>query len=474
MSSSASQPAPGEAAVFFKEDGPMRTYVLNRQDKLNALDEPMLNILRPKVEEWSKSDLAKVVVGTGVGRAFCAGGDVASVVNYASNVDTLPKAIDFFHREFEMDYILAVMPKPYVAVMDGITMGGGVGLAVNAPFRIATEKTRFAMPETKIGYCPDVGASYFLPQVDGEIGTYLGLTGNEIRGKAVFEHGFATHYVPSSRISALLERIASLETPTYGQIDSLIEEHRANPSPEDNHSILVGDIRRALDACFRHDSVEQIVADLKTQATNGPSEAVRKWAKDTSDAIHLRSPTSLKVALAALRKGKKMTLLEALQMEMNIATAFCHGVTPDFATGVTHVLVEKSRDPKPQWSPATLEEVKDEFVEKQFFGTYSPEANGQTAPKLAPPEWLANHAKPTLPMKYALPTENEIGQMVLGAHKASGGTALTLEELLAQFDDMRRGKMGVKEKVREVVARRCQTEEDAQTGQKWLKWVRNQ
>ncbi|OSD08546.1 3-hydroxyisobutyryl-coenzyme A hydrolase [Trametes coccinea BRFM310] len=472
MSSSASTPhsrmdAPDEAPVLFEANGHVRTYVLNRPKKLNALNEPMLSLLRPQIEEWAQGDLAKVIVGRGVGRAFCAGGDVESVVRDASNPETRPKAIDFFHREFEMDYILAALPKPYICVMDGITMGGGVGLSVNAKFRIATEKTVFAMPETKIGYSPDVGASYFLSRVDGEIGTYLGLTGVTLSGRAVFEHGFATHFVESRRVPALLERLAALENPSYEQINELIEEASSGREPDEPTTAIVGAKREALDAAFSHNTVEKIVAALKEQSESHQDESVRQWAADTLVELEKRSPTSLKVALAAIRRGKHMSLLDALQMEMNIATAFCSGATPDFKTGVMAVLVEKIKE-RPNWSPSRLEDVDESEILKTFFSKYTPEEG--TAPKLAPPDYLTSANKMMDPMRFALPTEAEIRSMVDGSHKSSGATEITLDELLAKFDSLRKGKVGVREKVLEVVERKCIFEEDKHMDKKWLKW----
>ncbi|KAI0784365.1 3-hydroxyisobutyryl-coenzyme A hydrolase [Abortiporus biennis] len=472
MSSSASKSAPldlnaDEAPVLFESVGQIRKYILNRPKKLNALDEPMINILRPQVEAWSKSELNKVLVGTGVGRAFCAGGDVASVVSNAVNAETRPKAIDFFKREFELDYLLAAIPLPYIVIMDGITMGGGVGLSSHAAFRIATENTVYAMPETKIGYTPDVGGSHFLSRLDGQIGTYLGLTGDILKGRAVFQHGLATHYVPSRRIPALLERIASLDKPTYPIIDSLIEEASTEPQADDSLSPFVGDLRVALDSAFRHDTVEEIVQDLQKLSETTKDESIRSWANQTLEALELRSPTSLKVALHAVRLGKTMNLLETLQMEMNFATAFCSGETPDFNTGVTAVLVEKIKE-RPQWYPSTLKEVKYSDIKRRFFEKYSP-AKGNS-PALDVPEELVN-IKIIHPMRYSLPTEEEIGKMVDGSHPASGGTVITRDELIKKFEQLRKGKLGLHEKLQDVLARKCVEDVDKETGDKWLRWV---
>ncbi|TFK94747.1 3-hydroxyisobutyryl-coenzyme A hydrolase [Polyporus arcularius HHB13444] len=472
MSTSAVTPksrvdAPDEAPVLFESNGPVRTYILNRPAKLNALNEPMLNLLRPQIEEWCQGELAKVIVGRGVGRAFCAGGDVESVVQAASKEETRPQAIDFFHREFEMDYILAAVPKPYVAVMDGITMGGGVGLSVNAQFRVATEKTVFAMPETKIGYCPDVGASYFLSRIDGEIGTYLALTGDTITGRAVYEHGFATHYIPSRRIPALLERLAALEEPTFQMISDLLEQESSERESDEVSSPFVGAKREALDTAFRHNTVEEIFAELTKISETHQDEGIRTWAANTLKMLGDRSPTSLKVALTAIRKGKPMNLLEALQMEMNIATAFCSGGSPDFQTGVTSVLVNKEKS-RPAWSPAHLNEVNDEEIRRTFFSKFSPEQD--TAPKITPPAYLPQPNQLADPMRYALPTEVEIRSMVDGSHRDSGATEITLDELLAKFDRARGRKPGMREKILEVVQRKCVSEQDKHMDKRWLKW----
>ncbi|KAI0093896.1 3-hydroxyisobutyryl-coenzyme A hydrolase [Irpex rosettiformis] len=456
-----------EAPVLFETVGQVKKYTLNRPRKLNSLDTSMLNLLRPYVEEWSQSKISRILVGTGVGRAFCAGGDVASVVEAASNDDTRHYALDFFKREFELDYMLAAVPQPYVAVMDGITMGGGVGLSVNANFRIATENTVFAMPETKIGYCPDVGASFFLSRVDGEVGTYLALTGETISGRDVFELGFATHFVPSRRIPALLERLSSLDRPVNDLIDATIEEASQEREAHEPPCSIVGAKRIALDTAFGHNKVEQIFDELEKIAEGHEDDSIRSWAADTVKALELRSPTSLKVALQALRRGKEMTLHQALQMELNIATAFCSQASTDFATGVKAVLVEKIKE-RPQWSPPTLQEVGDDYIEGTFFKKFSPEDG--TAPSIAlSADLQLEPSKTGSPMLYTLPTEDEIRQLVTGSHFSSGSTSLTEGELIQKLEKLRRGKMGIREKVAEVVSRRCVAEAD-DSGVAYLKW----
>ncbi|KAJ8507483.1 hypothetical protein ONZ45_g10143 [Pleurotus djamor] len=427
----------------------MRKFSLNRPSKLNALDESMLDVLRPKIEEWNQSDLCGTIVGTGVGRAFCAGGDVVSMF------------FTFFW--FEMDYILAALQKPYVVIMDGFTMGGGVGLSVHAPFRVATEKTTFAMPETKIGYSPDVGASYFLSRLDGELGTYLGLTSQTLSGRDVFEHGLATHYLPSRRIPVLLQRLEALESPGFDVINDVIEELSAERESSEPVPRLTGSVRMALDSSFGHNSVEEIVKSLETFSIDGDA-AVRAWASETLSAIHLRSPTSLKVALEAIRRGKKLSLLEALKMELRIATAFCSGASSDFITGVRALLVEKTKA-RPAWSPSSLGEVSKADLAKFF----APDSQfTSSTPELSLPDHLVSTL--SSPMQYALPSEDEIGSMVRGSHKSGGATGIRLDELIARFKAIRKGKLGITEKVTEVAGRRCEVVDNSDGNFVWLKW----
>ncbi|KAG0697019.1 3-hydroxyisobutyryl-coenzyme A hydrolase [Suillus ampliporus] len=439
------QAAQLEQPVLFESNGATRTYVLNRASKLNALNTDMLKLMRPQLEQWSKSDLCKIVVGTGFGRAFCAGGDVATVLQHSLDDATRPKAIEFFKDEFEMDYVLSALPKPYVTILDGITMGGGVGLAIGAPFRVATEKSVFAMPETKIGYCPDVGASFFLSKIDGEIGTYLALTSETLSGREVFELGFATHFVSSRTVPNLLARLSDLEDPSSVMIDKTIEDHHAKRLPDEPAGKLTGRTRQALDMAFRHNTVEEIVEDL-TKLTSTSDETVANWASETLKTLLMRSPTSLKVALEAVRRGKEMTLLQALQMEMGIATAYCSGASTDFSAGITAVLIDKTKG-RPAWSPDKLNDVSDEIV-RRFFESDSTYLRAM--PILTPPDFLSNGKRN--PMKFALPSEDAILQIVKSKARKD---PISLSDLLAHFDNLQSGKQGVAEKVVEVVRRKC-------------------
>ncbi|THG99971.1 hypothetical protein EW026_g2486 [Hermanssonia centrifuga] len=253
-------------------------------------------------------------------------------------------------------------------------------------------------------------------------------------------------------------------------IDRTIEECSEARNADDPAPSLAGPQRVAVDTAFAHNQVEKILESLKGMIESHENSAIRTWAQVTLDALELRSPTSLKVALAAIRKGKTINLQEALQMELNIATAYCasSGASPDFHTGVTAVLVDKIIE-RPAWYPATLGEVSDSEISKKFFSDYTPTSG--TSPALAFPEAL-DPAKGTRfsPVLFALPTEQEIRQLVDGSHASSGATAITLQELLNKLNLLRQGKMGIREKVLEVVERCCVQDEEKETGEKYLRW----
>ncbi|KAF8559742.1 3-hydroxyisobutyryl-coenzyme A hydrolase [Imleria badia] len=406
----------------------------------------MINSLRPQLDIWSKSDLCHMVFGTGLGRAFCAGGDVATVLKDSLNEATRPAAIQFFKDEFELDFILSQLPKPYIAVLDGITMGGGVGLGIGAPFRIATEKTVFAMPETKIGYCPDVGASFFLSRMDGELGAYLALTSDTLVGREVFELGLATHYVPSRTIPSLMDRLAEYEHPSLTQINCTIEDLHSERQPDEPSGKLMGAVRNALDSAFRHNSVEKILDSLATLSSS-PDTRVSGWAKQTLETLHMRSPTSLKVALAAIRRGGNMSLRDALQMEMGIATAYCNGASPDFCTGISAVLVDKIQE-RPAWSPDKIEEVSPEILDR-FFSDNSDYRSQM--PRLSFPDSPLDHSVNS--MAFALPSESKIVELIRVSCKDG---PVPLSGILSNMESLIKEKLGTKEKITDVLHRRCE------------------
>ncbi len=282
------------------------TVTLHRPAALNALSLPMLEALRDWLDAWEcDPSVTKVVLRGAGGKAFCAGGDVRAIYDSVKSGGILHER--FMAIEYALDYRIHTYPKTVVAMIDGIVMGGGMGLSQGAAVRIVGDRTRMAMPETIIGLFPDVGGSYFLSRAPGELGTYLGLVGPTIGAADAIYCGLA---------------------------DVNVGEER---EPE------LARLRPAIDRHFAHDSVEAIVASLEADT----SASHREWAERTRQALALRSPTMLAVTLEQLRRGRTMGLAECFRMELNLVHgAFAHA---DLLEGIRAMLVEKDR--LPRWQP---------------------------------------------------------------------------------------------------------------------------
>jgi len=444
-----------------------RILTLNRPKALNALTEGMIDSIYPLLQSWEGSKSCNLIILKGEGRAFCAGGDVVALTENARNPETRSKAVDFFKKEYECDRYIAHMKKPIVTFMDGTTMGGGVGLSVHAPFRIATEKTVFAMPETNIGLFPDVGANFFLSRLDGEIGTYLGLTSERLTGYGVFLAGIATHYVPSDRLEALEERLSSLSfsadadsTSRAGlkKINACIEEvvGNAGAAKEAGYD-LIGSKRLAVDACFAPNRAEEVVAALQQleESKSDSARDLKTWAKKTRETIEQRSPTSVKVALEGIRQGAKLNINEVFDLDMQIAAACCNpDIAPDFVTGVTHLLKEKKKD-RAAWSPSTLQDISHDQIREIFFSPPADDAVQLTSAPAGRPAYTEYpHAG------FALPSEKLIAKVVKGETSDSGSFAPTEKDVMQWFQREWDGKIGVKEKVQEVLKRKTKRSDD--------------
>ncbi|TIA89538.1 hypothetical protein E3P99_01992 [Wallemia hederae] len=439
-----------ESPVTFTEGVGLKTFTLNRPKALNALNQEMMVLIKDRIKEWEANPSTGVIVGSGVGKAFCAGGDVKSVALNPSK----EHALDILKDEFELDHALSVLTKPYVALMDGYTMGGGAGISLPAPIRVSTDNTVFSFPETRLGYAPDVGASYYLSRLDGQLGTYLSLTGQSISGSDLYHLGISTHHVSPSLFPALLGRLSDLSTPVTGaDVSSVVDEFTSQPLPRLSDS-LKGAHRQAIDDAFGQSSVEEIVQALEHQKANKPE--VSKWAAETLKTMQERPPTSLKVALEAIRRGMKMhNVAQALQQELTFADGFIYK-NDDFVKGVTAVLVDKTKT-VPKWYPGTLKDVHKSEVIGAYFTTTE-----RTSGKLD----IRNEKKPLVGFfEFALPTEREIEEYVRGSHPASGANAVKRKEVLSFFKSKDSAKQGVAEKVAEVLDR-CTTEEKGG----FLKW----
>jgi len=451
-----------QPSVLSKTDANLRSLTLNRPEALNALNAQMIHSITAELSKWEQSDAAKVVILKGTGRAFCAGGDVVSLVKSveSDDLDKQRESVTFFRAEYILDSFIAKMSTPVVCFLDGITMGGGMGLSMHTPFRIATENTRVAMPETAIGLFPDVGATFFLPRLDGELGTYLGLTGSSVFGWGAFQAGIATHYVPSSSLAALEDRLSALSADaTHDRINDAINEFGADPIDSASSSRpfdLKGIKRQAIDHCFAQSTVEAILEQLEAVKDGhlfNEDPALKAWAVETIDLIRIRSPSSCKITLMALREGKKLSIDDCFAMEMRLAATCCDFQThPDFATGVKHLLIDKQKT-RPGWRPSELSEVSVTDLREKYFSSKPAPTTQVVGLEHLPTRIRAYQEYPF--GNYGLPTEEMIKAFVVGSVKgASGHLAITKDELLALLSQKWPGKVGLLQKTHDVLERR--------------------
>ena len=327
---------------------------LNRPRALNALTLEMLGELAVLLGQWAENDAIDSVLISGAGeRAFCAGADVKSVY-FAGQPRIVAErgslAADFFRAEYELDYLIACYPKPILVYADAITMGGGMGIAVHASHCIVSESTIMAMPETAIGFIPDVGASYFLSRL-GPLGVLLALTGHAIDGRQAVELGLATHFVERAHFDALQTCMANRD------VDSCLSDFSA-PLTASEDLILM---RELAERCFSASSVSEITERLSSVAGQ-PASGLARVADTFQEKLRERSPTSVSVAWEQLRRGRELSLRECLVMEYRTAQrCFQHR---DFYEGVRAALVDKDR--APQWRPARIEDVDSQLVASYF------------------------------------------------------------------------------------------------------------
>lgn len=338
-----------ENDVIFESLNDKGVITLNRPKALNALNLSMIRKIFPTMKDWEKEKSLVIMKGAG-DKAFCAGGDVRAVTEAGMKGTNLGK--DFFREEYTLNALIGTYHVPYVAFIDGITMGGGVGLSVHGHFRVATERTLLAMPETAIGLFPDVGGSHFLPRLGGKLGLYLALTGYRLKGLDVLKAGIATHFCDSSKLSDLLDSL--LKCPgSQNAVEEVLNKFSKSSIPKTSEFSLSQHMSK-IDSCFSAPTVEEILERLKAEGS--------EWSIKTIQTLNNMSPTSMKVTKKQLEEGEGKSLLDCLKMEYRLAVRACEGL--DFYEGVKALLIDKGR--KPNWKPATLSEVTDEFIQAQF------------------------------------------------------------------------------------------------------------
>jgi enoyl-CoA hydratase len=333
--------------ILVRVEGHAGFISLNRPSALNALTLPMVHAMTQALLAWRDDDAVKcIVIDHADGRGFCAGGDIAFLRNSAIN-DGGVSGRKFFHDEYQLNHLLFTFPKPVVAFMDGITMGGGVGISQPARFRVATENTKFAMPETGIGLFPDVGGGWYLSRLEGRMGQFLALTGSRVAGAECLALGLASHYLPSSALADAKTRIASEDVE---RIDGILGTLSETPA----ESKIVETLFQ-INRHFASNAFEDILASLE-----GDESA---WAMKELAALRTKSPQTCKVALRQLSESLNLTdFADNMAMEYRVASRVL--VRPDFAEGVRAVIVDK--DNAPQWDPATPEGVTDALVDAIF------------------------------------------------------------------------------------------------------------
>jgi enoyl-CoA hydratase len=336
--------------ILFERRGAAGLITLNRPQALNAVTHAMVLALRAQLDAWGGDPaITRVVIMAAGERAFSAGGDIRALYDLGK-AGRHDEALQFWRDEYPLNAAIKNFRKPYVALIDGIVMGGGVGVSVHGSHRVAGNRYTFAMPEVGIGFFPDVGATWFLPRMPGELGTYCALTGERFGIADAVGGGIVTHRIPSARFGALLDGLAGTVS-----VDALLSAFSEAPG---EGPIMAR--RSAIDRLFAGGRVEDILAALDGEASSKGADA--EWAGKTAAVLRAKSPLSLKLALAQVRRGKEWDFAACMRAEFRIVSRIIHG--HDFYEGVRAVIVDK--DNKPRWQPATLTEVSDAEVERHF------------------------------------------------------------------------------------------------------------
>lgn len=346
--------------VLSEVHGPVGHIILNRPEALNSLNLEMVRAMHGQLAQWAEDEAIKAVILRGNGeRAFCAGGDIRSL--YDSFLAEDGMYVDFFVEEYALDEFIHNYPKPFIALMHGYVLGGGMGLVQGASVRVVSEKARLGMPEVGIGYFPDVGGSYFLPRLPHKFGYWMGITGQHVNAADSLAVELADVFISSHNFAAFSQALAQADW-SQGSAEAVVSqvvEDFAEPLPEDvKETVHLPLIKKH----FGHSSVQQIVASLEAE------EEQKAWAQNTLKVMRSRSPLAMAVTLSLLRHGESLTLRQCFDLEIHLDKQwFSKG---NIMEGVRALIVDK--DKNPQWEPATIEEVEDAQV-AAFFSDFTPQ-----------------------------------------------------------------------------------------------------
>jgi len=330
--------------ILFERRGAAGVVTLNRPQALNAVTHEMVLALARQLGAWATDGaVTRVIIKAAGERAFSAGGDIRALYELG-RAGRQAEALTFWRDEYPLNAMIKRYPKPYVALIDGIVMGGGVGVSVHGSHRVAGDRFAFAMPVVGIGFFPDVGATWFLPRMPGELGAWCALTGDRLKTADGVAAGIATHHVRSERFGDLADALCG-NVSVDATLAAFAEPAGAGP---------VVARRATIDRLFAGDRVEDILGKLDAEGG--------EWVAATAATIRAKSPLSLKLALAQVRRGQDWSFEDCMRCEYRIVSRIVHG--HDFYEGVRAVIVDK--DNAPRWSPATLGEVADADVERHF------------------------------------------------------------------------------------------------------------
>lgn len=414
----------------------------------------MIDLMLPELTQQSQSQVAGVTILTlTIKKALCAGGDVAACATSIEEGNPGYGA-DFFQKEYNLNYLILTFPKPYVSLMDGITMGGGCGLSLHAPFRVATEKTKLAMPEMDIGFFPDVGTTFFLPRLDDKLGYYYALTGTVMLGVDAYLTGFATHFVPLDQMEALINRLANLQPPQvngqrtagqdvifnnqeyFAQVNQVLEEFSVNELPEGAKFPFTGEELATINAAFSQKLIEGVFEYLQLQGS--------PFAQQLLGKLKQKPTSSLKLAFELFKRGQQNTIRKQFEQEMIAATNIqCIPIEEnDFVKGVSHKLIKKIKEPFfPEWTAAL--KIDDAFISKVM----NPSIH--TSKFLKEPllnKYFGVDYK-QYPFHMGLPSNQQIAEFITGTDGSNRLYLPTPKEVVNHFQQKTNNKAGVHEKV---------------------------
>ncbi|KAM0015767.1 putative 3-hydroxyisobutyryl-CoA hydrolase [Helianthus debilis subsp. tardiflorus] len=340
--------------VLVKQTSNVRTIILNNPQQLNALTPEMASRILELLNAYEEDPSVKLVIIKGVGKAFCAGGAVSVFLNVSWK-----EAAIVFWTAYTLDYLIATYAKTQVSLIRGIVMGGGAAFAVHGRFRVVTDDTVFAMPETALGLFPDVGASYYLSRLPGFFGEYVGLTGARLDGAEMLACGLATHFVPLEKFFALEDALCKANTGDPKIINNIIHDFsNKNPKLKEKSQFLR---LKTINSCFSRRTVEEIISALEKEADKNKDD----WISWTIKTLKKASPTSLKISLRSIRTGRLQGVGQCLIREYRMSCTVIQGkVCRDFFEGCRALLVDKDKNPK--WEPSKLELVSKQMVDSYF------------------------------------------------------------------------------------------------------------